>query len=198
MRTTQQKGTGERIEREAGQVIAEGSRNATLTSIAGSLRRRGLDAEQIAAMLHQYNQQFCSPELDATEVDRIAQGMMRYEPAPPLPSTIDPELGVTAQSASAPSGGGYNVVGLPMTDGGNRDRLVARYGSQILYVPEQGWHLWDGIRWRLDNETRIQEMALDTARTIRAGSAPVSSINRALTLPRNGACRASRSFASMR
>jgi putative DNA primase/helicase len=173
-RTTQQSGTGERIEREAGQnltagqVIAEGSRNATLTSIAGSLRRRGLDAEQIAAMLHQYNQQFCSPELDATEVDRIAQGMMRYEPAPPLPSTIDPELGVTAESASTPSGGGYNVVGLPMTDGGNRDRLVARYGSQILYVPEQGWHLWDGVRWRLDNETRIQEMALDTARTIRA------------------------------
>ena len=87
--------------------------------------------------------------------------MERYEPEPPPPSTIDPEIGVTANAPLLASG-------LPLTDAGNRDRLVARYGKQILYVPEEGWKLWSGVCWEADKTNRVTEMALDTARVIRA------------------------------
>tara|TARA_R100001198_G_scaffold4688_1_gene2459 strand:- start:2215 stop:4488 length:2274 start_codon:yes stop_codon:yes gene_type:complete len=147
--------------KEVPRVISEGSRNSKLTSVAGGLRRRGLNSDEISLLLHQYNQRFCDPPLDATEIERISQSMERYEPEPPPPSTIDPEIGVTANAPLLASG-------LPLTDAGNRDRLVARYGKQILYVPEEGWKLWSGVCWEKDQTNRVTEMALDTARVIRA------------------------------
>ena len=138
--------------------IGEGSRNSQLTSVAGSLRRRGLGADEIALIIHQYNSRFCEPPLEAVEVDRIAHGMMRYQPDPLPPSTITPSNENDQRALSV----------LPLTDGGNRDRLINRYGKQILYVPEQGWRIWDNIRWSVDSANSITEMALNTARVIRA------------------------------
>ena len=50
----------------------EGARNDTLTSIAGSLRRRGLGDEVIGAALLAVNGGACQPPLDSVEVRRIA------------------------------------------------------------------------------------------------------------------------------
>jgi len=138
--------------------IGEGSRNSQLTSVAGSLRRRGLGSDEIALIIHQYNSRFCDPPLEAVEVDRIAHGMMRYQPDPLPPSTITPSNENDQRAVSV----------LPLTDGGNRDRLINRYGRQILYVPEQGWRIWDDVRWCTDSSSRVTEMALNTARVIRA------------------------------
>ncbi|MDD5075346.1 MAG: AAA family ATPase [Candidatus Peribacteraceae bacterium] len=58
--------------------IAQGARNSTLASIAGSLRRKGLDEETILATLHVANERQCKPPLSSEEVKRIAQSIAGY------------------------------------------------------------------------------------------------------------------------
>ena len=58
--------------------IREGERNVTLASVAGSLRDRGLDEDNIAVVLLEVNRLRCNPPLEATEVLRIARSVGRY------------------------------------------------------------------------------------------------------------------------
>jgi len=59
--------------------ITEGERNTVLTSLAGSLRRRGLSPEVILATLLSINESQCAPPLAEVEVRRIAASVTRYE-----------------------------------------------------------------------------------------------------------------------
>lgn len=61
--------------------IPEGRRNITLTSLAGAMRRKGMDYEEILPALLAVNQRRCVPPLPETEVERIARSVSRYEPA---------------------------------------------------------------------------------------------------------------------
>jgi putative DNA primase/helicase len=61
--------------------IPEGQRNATLASLAGSMRRRGSSEQAIRAALEVENGR-CSPPLPADELDAIAHSVGRYSPAP--------------------------------------------------------------------------------------------------------------------
>jgi hypothetical protein len=60
-------------------VIAEGERNATLASIAGRLRWRGLGESELADALREINQAKCQPPLEDAEVAGIAASISRYE-----------------------------------------------------------------------------------------------------------------------
>lgn len=64
--------------------IREGSRNAVLASIAGSMRRKGLGPEEIAAALLVTNSRRCSPPLPEAEVRKIAESVSKYEPGDPV------------------------------------------------------------------------------------------------------------------
>jgi putative DNA primase/helicase len=64
-----------------GERIPSGNRNGTLTSLAGTMRRRGMGAEEIFAALEVTNRLRCEPPLENEEVRRIAQSVARYEPA---------------------------------------------------------------------------------------------------------------------
>jgi Mrp family chromosome partitioning ATPase len=62
-------------------VISQGLRHKTLLSLAGSMRRRGMSAEEIAAALKVTNQRRCQPPLDETEVLELCQDIaQRYAP----------------------------------------------------------------------------------------------------------------------
>lgn len=62
--------------------IPEGSRRPTLTSLAGSMRRRGMGEREIAAALLVTNDQRCDPPLAEEDVRRIAVSVATlYEPA---------------------------------------------------------------------------------------------------------------------
>jgi hypothetical protein len=61
--------------------ISEGGRNATLTRIAGALRRQGASEATILAALEAENAARCAPPLADTEVARIAASVARYAPA---------------------------------------------------------------------------------------------------------------------
>jgi len=61
--------------------IVCGTRNATLTTIAGSLRRHGIGEESILATLLRENESRCQPPLSPDEVERIAKSVSRYRPS---------------------------------------------------------------------------------------------------------------------
>lgn len=63
-----------------GAEVPSGQRNATLASLAGSMRKRGMQADAIGAALKVENTKRCSPPLPAQEVERIAASVGRYEP----------------------------------------------------------------------------------------------------------------------
>lgn len=62
----------------AGQVIPEGTRNPTLTSLAGTMRSRGMVEAEILAALLVTNAGRCQPPLPEDEVRGIAASVARY------------------------------------------------------------------------------------------------------------------------
>jgi hypothetical protein len=62
--------------------IPEHSRNLTLTSLSGTMRRRGMSEAAIAAALLAENAARCKPPLSEDEVRKIAASVCRYAPDP--------------------------------------------------------------------------------------------------------------------
>jgi putative DNA primase/helicase len=75
--------------------IPEGQRNATLASLAGSMRHRGFGEAAIQAALLAENAERCSPPLPETEVARIARSITRYAP---VVSSVIPRRPTQAKS----------------------------------------------------------------------------------------------------
>lgn len=61
--------------------IVDGSRNNTLASMAGAMRRKGFESDEIYAALIKHNNKFCSPPLPDDEIKIIANSVSRYAPA---------------------------------------------------------------------------------------------------------------------
>lgn len=62
------------------EVVITGNRNNYLTSLAGSMRRRGMSEAAILAAIEQENVARCSPPLGTDEVSRIVSSIMNYSP----------------------------------------------------------------------------------------------------------------------
>lgn len=58
-----------------------GGRNVKLTSLGGTMRKRGMSQEAIEAALQMENARRCHPPLDEVEVKKIAASVARYAPA---------------------------------------------------------------------------------------------------------------------
>lgn len=118
--------------------IFEGARNSSLMSIAGTMRARGMGHTAILNALLAMNREQVQPPLSDSEVERIANSVMRY-----TPSTDATELRRS------------------LNDVGNALRLVSLFGEVLRYVPEWGsWIHWDGVRWQRDyHGVKIMEFA---------------------------------------
>ena len=66
--------------------IPEGERNATLTSCAGTIRRRGAGEAEIYALLSAMNVTRCKPPLSDRDVRRIARSVAGMPAADPFPA----------------------------------------------------------------------------------------------------------------
>ena len=120
--------------------IKEGSRNSTLTSLAGTMRARGMTEEGIYAALLAENNARCNPPLDEAEVRKIAHSVSRYQPNPPVKKYYH------------------------RTDSGNAERLRDRFGSIIRYCPAfKYWLVYDGCCWRKETG-ELTQFAIKTAR----------------------------------
>lgn len=121
--------------------IPEGSRDDTLTKIAGAMRRHGSDEETILAALVSENRR-CEPPMEHSDLERIAASVARYEPA---------------------------LDTFHFTDVGNAERLVTAYGHKLRYCFDWGsWLIWNGTRWEPDRKDRIRKMASDVIRSLYA------------------------------
>jgi KaiC/GvpD/RAD55 family RecA-like ATPase len=78
------------------ELIPEGQRDATLASLAGTMRRRGMSPEEILAALQVANRTRCRPPLSEAQVEKIARSIGRYEPQAPAAAAD--------AATSAPSG----------------------------------------------------------------------------------------------
>ena len=73
-------------------LIPKGKRNAVLTSLAGTMQRRGMSFDTIEVALLAENAKRCSPPLSETEVRGIARSVSRYAPAS-VPKNPEHETG---------------------------------------------------------------------------------------------------------
>jgi P4 family phage/plasmid primase-like protien len=62
----------------------------------------------------------------------------------------------------------------PLTDTGNGERLVARYGRDMRFcAPWSCWLYWDGARWKRDDINRVRSWTKPVARNILAEALPI-------------------------
>lgn len=64
-----------------GETIPEGSRDATLASLAGTMRRRGMSETAILRALQEENAARCKPPLPEADIERIARSIAAKPPA---------------------------------------------------------------------------------------------------------------------
>ncbi len=146
-----------------GDVILEGQRNSTLTSLAGTMRRRGMGADAIAAALMVENAKRCQPPLPAEEVERIALSVGRY--APGMRGNDFAPSALVPSRATSPGAGGVDLLALNCTDSGNAELFAELYGAHVRYDhTQQRWLLWDGNRWREPRGGELMSMAKEAAR----------------------------------
>lgn len=111
--------------------ISEGGRNATLTSLAGSMRRRGASEESILAALEAENATRCMPPLPDDEVRRIASSVAQYTP--------------TRSDVSPPNGS--NGTAAPVMELADRAVLsrIRDEKLQPLSVVRTPWPTWNRV-----------------------------------------------------
>ena len=92
---------------EVGDRIPEGQRHDILLSLGGSMRRRGMSGQAIAAALLAENESRCDPPLPEAEVDSISVSVGRYPSAEeesetaPEPAGEPPELAAVLEDVVA-------------------------------------------------------------------------------------------------
>ncbi len=130
--------------REGRASVPAGHRNAHLTSLAGTMRRRDMDEPAILAALREENASRCDPPLEDAELERIASSVCSYDPSSPL---------VTANR----------------TDLGNAERLASFCGLDLRYVYAwDSWLCWTGQAWQRDVSGEILRRSRDTVRATAA------------------------------
>ncbi len=158
------KAVGARAAVVVDQVIPGGERNATLTSLAGSMRRRAMTAEEIEAALLAVNANRCRPPLEENEVRRIATSVAAYAPAE------------GAEKAGCEAGQ-RDLTHDGLTDSGNAARLIELHGTGLHYIARwDKWVVWllEGGRWEVDyHDVHVRERAKDVGRTLKEAAARV-------------------------
>ncbi len=139
-----------------GERIPAGRRNKDLTSLGGSMRRRGMGEAEILAALQVANEQRCEPPLEAEEVKKIAASVARYEPA-----------GNVVHIATNGHGAPTPQAGFNLTDLGNAERFFADHGEDVRFCyPWRKWLVWTGARWERDDSGQVHRLAKETVRGI--------------------------------
>ncbi|MCX5784572.1 MAG: phage/plasmid primase, P4 family [Elusimicrobia bacterium] len=135
--------------------LRDGTRNSTLASIAGTMRRRGMSAGEIKAALAAINMQRCDPPLPDKEVNDIAASISRYPPA-------------ARDDEDEPVPPGFTDDALAL-------KFTSKYADDWRYVAPWGhWLHWDGARWL--RETTLKAFDL-SRRVCREASASCEKAN---------------------
>lgn len=120
-------------------IIGEGERDTLLTSLAGSMRRRGASEEAILAALREENATRVEPPLDDRDLRRIAKSIARKPPA---------------------------GLGEHLTELGNARRFVQQHADHVRSVGgrHRRWMIWENVRWQADTTGEVERFAKTTVR----------------------------------
>ena len=150
-----------------GKKIPPGSRNQELASIAGTMRRRGMEEPEILAALRTANELRCEPPLEAAEVEKIAASVARYEPASSSAAAGAGDVVHVSFNGRQRPGDVRGGPSFNLTDLGNAERFVADHGEDVRYCYPWGkWLVWSGLRWERDDSGRVHRLAKETVRGI--------------------------------
>jgi hypothetical protein len=87
-----------------GEPIPKGRRNAELTSLAGTMRRRGMSEAAIRAALLEVNRERCDPPMEEAEIEEIAHSLAKYKPGSDgTAASVTPPRVVELPEAKAPT-----------------------------------------------------------------------------------------------
>lgn len=76
--------------------------------------------------------------------------------------------------------------GRRLTDAGNAERFVQAHGTDVRYVAEFAqWIVWDGTRWRVDEDGQVMRLAKATARRIYAEASEAPNAKAAAEIARH-------------
>ncbi len=77
-------------------------------------------------------------------------------------------------------------LGFPLTDLGNAERLVQRFGNDLRFCTEWGkWLVWSGAHWEIDRLDSIYERAKQVARGIYEEAADSNDVDRRQALSKH-------------
>ena len=121
-------------------LIIEGSRNSTLTSLAGLFHSKGADKETILKYISTTNDSSCKPPLPYKDLQTIVNSIGKYE----------------VQK--------FNLRN-PLTDSWNAKTLHSLYGERLKYCNAlKGWHLWNGKYWQCDDKYIMYKLCQEASR----------------------------------
>jgi putative DNA primase/helicase len=160
-------------------MVVDGMRNVTLTSMAGSMRRRQMPKDVIRVALLDFNAKYCKPPLSEAEVETISESVGRYraESTRINVSIIDESLGEIEATDLCRDA--------RLSDVGNAEVFVDLFGDRFRYDhAKRKWMVWiDGAGlWREDNAGYAERafMSALRLRDVAAHSIPVEETRNAL------------------
>jgi putative DNA primase/helicase len=160
---------------QVGDRIPSGQRNKELTSLAGSMRRRGMDVAEILPALKVTNVRRCEPPLEPDELEKIAESVSRYEPG-----------GDVVRVSFNGSGHPQSPARFNLTDLGNTERFIKRHGEDVRYCyPWSKWLVWTGVRWERDEAGKVHKRAKETVRSIYGEAAAAEDEDRRKALAKH-------------
>jgi len=123
--------------------IESGARDDLLTSLAGTMRRRGASEEAIYLALSEENRTRCRPPLPSRQVRKIARSISKKPPA-------------------------QEVELENLTDLGNAKRFVDQHSrdTRCVKIWKHQWVIWDGIQWSVDTTGEAERLAKQTVQNI--------------------------------
>lgn len=126
-------------------IIEKGSRNASLTSLAGTLRRSGADKEFIKKSLMDFNDRLVKPKLSENEINTIVNSIGRY--APDDFAKINP-------------GGMLNDVY-------NAKLFHNMWGEDLRWCKDYGgWFSYNDRYWVKDGNGEVKKYGIETYETL--------------------------------
>lgn len=144
--------------------IPEGRRNASLTSLAGAMRRRGMTAAEIAAALLAVNADRCQPPLSDDEVRAIAASVVRYEPETSADGRSRPAEQLQPDEAEGELEA--DQIGHLSRQSLAALRFVDLLGERVRFDHGRRiWLIWHGHRWRPDRDQEIRRLWLEVLGT---------------------------------
>jgi P4 family phage/plasmid primase-like protien len=134
-------------------------------------------------------------ELEGIDLAPVLGVRRASPPSPLLGATVNGANGkVHAEDVEPPGGDAPPAEdrtdeeprSFALTDLGNSERLVRRFGADLRYYPVAGkWLYWDGKRWREDTVGRIYRLAKQTVRLIYQEASEAESDARAKELAKH-------------